>query len=65
MQIPVLQLENQKVFVCLLFGPPSYLFSPSQDFTMGVLNWISLNVFQGVDVWLVEDDKEIKQQLLK
>ena len=36
-----------------------------KDFTMGALHWISLNVFQGVDVWLVEDDKEIKQQLLK
>jgi hypothetical protein len=44
---------------------PSLQLEGVKDFAAGCLNWISLNVFQNVDVWLVEDDKEIKAQLLK
>lgn len=44
---------------------PALQMENVKDFASGVLNWISLNIFQGVDLWLVEDDKEIKQQLLK
>ena len=44
---------------------PALQMEGQKDFVMAVLNWISLNVFQSAEIWLVEDDKEIKQQLLK
>jgi hypothetical protein len=36
-----------------------------KEFVSAVLNWLSLNVFPAADIWLVEEDREIKKNLQK
>ena len=44
---------------------PALQMDNVKDFVAGCLSWIELNVFPSRDVWLVDDDAEIKNELKK
>ncbi len=64
--------KHRNCFAVIVFDVKGYsrLVIPSlqlegKEFVAATLNWLSLNVFQNTDIWLVEDDRELKNHLRK